>query len=96
MINIEDTWKETLADNAFYCDDTDTHDNQILIFATDDNFRRLSYSEIVFDDDTFYSYPRLFKQLYTLHASRKIQHFLLTRQDRNNLHLILFYVERSC
>jgi len=69
-IVIEDAWTETLAGERFLlCDDTDTNGNRILIFATDDNLRRLCNAVIVYGDGTFYSCPGLFKQLYTLHAA---------------------------
>jgi len=69
-IDLRDQWTETLAGDKFLqCDDTDIHGNRILVFATDDNLRKLCTETAVFGDGTFYSCPELFYQLYTLHAS---------------------------
>jgi len=67
---IEGSLKETLAGERFLlCDDTDARGERILIFATDENLRLLCNATIIFGDGTFYACPRIFSQLYSLHAS---------------------------
>jgi len=69
-INLEGSWTETPAGERFLlCDDTNDQNQRILIFATDDNLRRLCDLLTVFGDGTFYSCPGLFYQLYSLHGS---------------------------
>ena len=43
-------------------------DDQILVFATDAAIERLCSSETIFIDGTFYTCPRLFYQLFSIHA----------------------------
>jgi hypothetical protein len=54
-IDLDGDWKETSAGERFLlCDDTDAQGRRILIFATDDNLRKLCTSEFVLADGTFY------------------------------------------
>lgn len=69
-IDLPDEWTETLAGDKFLqCDDTDVNGNRILLFATDENLRRLCDATVVMGDGTFYSCPRVFYQIYTIHAA---------------------------
>ncbi|XP_046560596.1 monocarboxylate transporter 12-like [Haliotis rubra] len=43
-------------------------DDNIIIFTTDKNNERLCTADTVYGDGTFSSAPRLFEQIYTLHA----------------------------
>ncbi|XP_048254795.1 uncharacterized protein LOC125381649 [Haliotis rufescens] len=46
----------------------DGDDNKILGFSTTSNLRFLCAADTIYGDGTFYVTPRLFYQLYTLHA----------------------------
>lgn len=46
----------------------DTDDGRILCFGTIDNLRKLGQCSMWFLDGTFKTCPRLFRQLYTIHA----------------------------
>jgi len=68
-IDLQGEWTETLAgQNFLICDDNNDRNERIIIFATDDNLRKLSASTIVIGDGTFYTSPKQFTQLYTLHG----------------------------
>ena len=69
-VNLQGPFTETSVDERFLlCDDTNDQNLRILIFATDDNLRRLCDSSIILADGTFYSCPEQFYQLYSFHGN---------------------------
>ena len=42
--------------------------NRIIIYATDDSFKKLCETDTVQMDGTFYTCPSIFTQLYTIHG----------------------------
>lgn len=68
-IEINDPYDKTEAGVVFLQHDSGVGDaNRILMFYTVDNLRYLCSSSAIFMDGTFKCAPRLFRQLYTLHA----------------------------
>lgn len=68
-IDLQGEWTETLSGmNFLISDDNNDMNERIIVFATDDNLRQLSASTVVMGDGTFYTSPRQFTQLYTLHG----------------------------
>ncbi len=43
-------------------------DDKIIIFATDDHLRKLAGADMIFIDGTFQTCPRLFYQIFSIHA----------------------------
>lgn len=66
-LDIPDAFQMTEADQQFLLIN-DGHDDKILAFATDDNLRYLCEADVIYGDGTFYASPRLFHQIYTIHA----------------------------
>ncbi|KAL8610282.1 hypothetical protein ACOMHN_062014 [Nucella lapillus] len=56
------------ADGRLFLQTQDGEDNKILIFATDNAVARICSSESVFMIGTFYTCPRLFYQLFSIHV----------------------------
>jgi hypothetical protein len=68
-VNIDGVWATTGGQNGerFLLDDNGVDaDERIIIFATDNNLRRLSQAEVWFMDGTFSSAPNIFMQLYVI------------------------------
>ena len=63
-LNLEGAWRQTTAGENFIV----TDDDDMVILATADNLRHLSAADTWFCDGTFKSCPKLFSQLYTVHA----------------------------
>ncbi|XP_064479745.1 uncharacterized protein LOC135393150 [Ornithodoros turicata] len=66
-VNLQDRWRRTLDDANFLLVDDGTED-KILIFSTQANLQKLCRTNTIFIDGTFKVTPRLFAQLYTVHA----------------------------
>ena len=62
-INLQGPWRETTTGENFIISD-----DNMLMFSTDANLRHLSNADTWFCDGTFKSCPKLFKQIYTVHA----------------------------
>jgi len=68
-IDLQGEWTETMTgQNFLLCDDNNDMNERIIVFATDDNLRNLGASTVVIGDGTFYSSPKQFSQVYTLHG----------------------------
>lgn len=68
-LEIIDPYNKTLEGERFLLYDSGVEDeDRLIIYATDDDLRRLCASEVVYCDGTFKCAPRLFKQLFTIHA----------------------------
>ncbi|XP_046562350.1 uncharacterized protein LOC124271295 [Haliotis rubra] len=63
-INLENEWTTTEADDLLRRLD----DGNILLFFTSKNMELLSAADVIFADGTFSSSPRLFDQIYSIHA----------------------------
>ena len=69
-IQIPEEYSKTIKENEFVL--IDTKDAQrIIMFGTLDFFKKMCVTETLYGDGTFYSVPKLFYQLYTLHGFYK-------------------------
>lgn len=57
-----------MPDGRIFLQSDDGDDDKLLLFATDNSLTRLFSAHDVFVDGTFYTCPRLFCQLFTLHV----------------------------
>ena len=73
---LEGPWTQTKnGDNFILANDGSS--DRILLIGTDDNLRKCCAAQKVFCDGAFYSSPRFFMQIYTLHGFVDVQMFPL-------------------
>ena len=95
-IQLTDTWASTVGGQPFVLHQSDS----MLIFTTTENLRVLAASANVFMDGTFKSCPKLYSQLYTIHAIYK-DHFvplvycLLPNKHRDTYYEVLNVIKRE-
>ena len=67
---IPDVYKETYANERFLLYDKrkSSYGGRLLVFASDEQLRVLFQSDVLFADGTFKVAPKLFEQLYVIHA----------------------------
>ena len=69
-------WTWTAREEDFLLVDTGPNDqNRLVTFATVGNLEKLCEAETIYIDGTFKASPRLFYQLFTVHAVYSGQHF---------------------
>lgn len=66
-LNMANEWMQTSAGENFALIN-EGEDDRIMAFCTYDNLRYLCDAETIFCDGTFYVCPKIFYQLYTIHA----------------------------
>ncbi|XP_071118353.1 uncharacterized protein [Haliotis cracherodii] len=68
-VNLEGEWTRTQGGERFlHTVPMSEGEDPILIFTTDKNLELLCEADIVYEDGTFSSSPKLFDQVYTIHA----------------------------
>ena len=67
-VHFEGEWTQTIAGEPFLLAEDGDGDNKIIIFSTDANIRHLSEADKIYVDGTFQTCPRLFYQIFTVHA----------------------------
>ncbi|XP_060071015.1 uncharacterized protein LOC132550930 [Ylistrum balloti] len=67
-ITLENEWTLTNTGDQFVLFDDNRDNSRILAFATTSNLEILSTATTLYCDGTFYTCPRFFSQLYTIHA----------------------------
>ncbi|XP_060086051.1 uncharacterized protein LOC132565428 [Ylistrum balloti] len=67
-IRLEGKWTETSTRDRFLLFDDGDQQNRIIAFATTENLRYLSTADTFYCDGTFYTWPSLFHQIYSIHV----------------------------
>ena len=70
-INLDGEWSQTQTGENFVAH----HVDDMIIFTTDENLRRLSSAKTLFMDGTFEMCPRIFYQIFTIHTLENGQQF---------------------
>ena len=67
-VHFEVELTQTIAGEPFLLAEEDDGDDKIIIFSTDANINNLSEVDKIYVDSTFQTCPRLFHQIFTVHA----------------------------
>jgi hypothetical protein len=66
-IRLEDKWTETEVGDRFLLLDDTFQNKRTIAFATTQDLQDLAAADTIFCDGTFYTCPKLFYQIYTIH-----------------------------
>lgn len=68
-VQLTGNWTQSLSGEAWNIADVQQNGERALVFATEDNLRKLSETSVWFADGTFKVVPQQFKQLYVIHGN---------------------------
>ena len=75
-VTFEGEWAQTLNGQPFLLVEDEEQD-KIIIFSTIENLHTLAAATDIYIDGTFYTFPQLFYQIFTIHAMKFSRQFPL-------------------
>ena len=76
-VHFDGEWTQTFKGTQFLLAEDGVGVDKMIIFATEDNLRRLAEAGTIHVDGTFSTCPRLFYQIFTIHAATHGRHIPL-------------------
>ena len=71
QVHFSGEWTKTASGESFLLAEDGSGDDKIVVFATDTNIKILCEADTIYVDGTFQTCPKLFYQIFTIHAFKQ-------------------------